>query len=80
MSAERPWPVGTRVIRKSDGQLAVVFDSPIYGYGLRYEDYDYCGNPDDMHDFCPSGWEPVDPKDRPVKGICKFLRKYEVSS
>lgn len=78
MSA-RPWPVGTRVRRKSDGQLAVVFESQQYGYGLRYEDFDYLGNPDDIHDTSGE-WEPVDPKDKPVKGICKFLRKHEVYS
>lgn len=51
MPADRPWPVGTRVRRKGDGQLAVVLESLEYGYGLRYENFDYGGNPDDMHDM-----------------------------
>lgn len=86
--SEEPYPVGTRLRctgytserRGSfEGCVAVVSRSHRYGYGVRFEVHDYGDEDDpyDQHDFWNYTWEPVDPKDRPVKGICKFLRKLE---
>jgi hypothetical protein len=88
MPANRRYPEGTRLrctgyrcgeSGGSTGSVAEVFISPRFGYGVRFEDYDYGDedDPQDQHSFEDHTWEPVGPKDRPVKGICKFLRKLE---
>lgn len=81
MPADRPYPVGTRLRRKADGLLGTVILTH-YGYGVRWDEEvvgeHYGDNLEDHHHLYPEEWEPADPKDRPVKGICKFLRKLEL--
>lgn len=78
------YPVGTRLkcvdyqaSRYSPkhfvGKVATVHLSEEYGLGVRFDSYEYSTD-DDQHTIDNFIWEVID---RPVSGLCRFLRKVE---